>query len=180
VEITLAESIVRTAVKRKKVTLDRQRFKQRRDSESPSSANSSLLYSRRSETSACDISSMNDVSFSRQLLSSHVEASDKTDRLRQMLDRELNESRSFETYLKSVMDNHGSSVTVVPADSHLSLTRDVSGHDESNSEKFDRSAFSISNELSLTDQLDRLNAAVNSERNADKLFEMQLMNVLMS
>lgn len=59
-------------------------------------------------------------------------------------------------------------------------SRDRSSREEFSSGALDHDALDISNELSLTDRIERLNAAVSAERNADRLFEMQLMNVLIS
>lgn len=164
---------MRTAVKRKKETLDWQCSKQRRDSllPSPSATNNSTL--------TADSPFAHDMGCRKQQPeASHVEATDKTEQLRQLLDRELNESRSFETYLQSIIDNVGPSSMDDVTVSCRSVSRDRNSREEFGTKTFYCDALNISGERTLTDRLEQLNAAVSAERNADRLFEMQLMNIL--
>jgi len=172
----LAESMIRSAVKRKQDSHDQSCLKQRRDmsphpviDDRTGSQFDSFTWS----------SALNDTHQGQPLAtSSHIEMTKKVQQLQQFLDKERKELRSFETYLNDIVAAGEHAATVRAEvdgrsnDFENSTTRD--------SRSFDLSLLSTSREYSLTDRIERLNAAVNSEKDADRLFEMQLMNVLLS
>ena len=184
VEVQLAESMIRSAVKRKQDSGDQSTVKQRRD-DSPHPVID--VADRRALQFNGVISCYSPEDFSQEQQSAnsrHAEMTEKVQRLQRFLDKERMELQSFETYLNDIVAA-GENVLTTGAGSDRSQNDFPSLNDSQrgvhrNSRSLDCSLLNTSREFSITDQIERLNAAVNSEKNADRLFEMQLMNVLLS
>ena len=109
---------------------------------------------------------------------SHWPPMDEAERLRQVLDAELNESMKFEKHLARMMTEMESPVTDCAAAVQQNVSR-RSSLAECSWITLNDIPRTISNDRSLNGQMERLYAELNSEKDADRLFEIQLMNAML-
>ena len=93
---------------------------------------------------------------------SWADAESKAARLRLMLERERRETDDFETYLSRALSDSASQSSPSAGTKHSSVSE---------------SLYRENSQLSLTEQISRLQNSLLSEREANRLFELQLLQI---